>query len=79
MENINEAMVNEMDEVMFVAESITPKTGKGLKIVSGIAGVLAVGYGIYKGAKYIGGKIKAKKEQEEADAKDEESKDIAAC
>lgn len=66
MNETMEIMKDEMDEVMFVAESITPKTNKGLKVVGVTAGVLAVGYGIYKGAKWIGGKIKAKKGQEEA-------------
>ena len=64
MENINEVMNNEIDEVMFVAESITPKTYNGLKIAGGAAVALGVGYGIYKGGKWVIGKIKAKKEPE---------------
>ena len=77
MENINEVMVNEMDEVMFVAESITPKTGKGLKIVGGTALAVAVGYGIYRGGKWIVGKIKPKKEQGEVEAENETSENVA--
>lgn len=59
-----DVMNNGMDEVMVVAEDITPKTGSGLKVAGGVAVGLAVGYGIYKGVKWIGGKLKAKKEQE---------------
>lgn len=62
MEN-NEVMSKELDEVLFVAEEIVPKSGKGLKIVGGITGGLALGYGLYKGAKWVAGKIRAKKEE----------------
>lgn len=65
MNETMEVMSNEMDEVICVAESITPKTGKGLKVAGGTAIALAVGYGVYKGAKWIGGKLKAKKVKEE--------------
>lgn len=59
-----EVMDNGMDDVMFVAEDIIPKTGNGLKVAGGVAVGLAVGYGIYRGVKWLGGKLKAKKEQE---------------
>ena len=63
-----EIMNNEIDEVIYVAEKITPKSGKVMKVVGGIATVLGVGIAIYKGAKHIAAKRKAKKEQEELDA-----------
>ena len=67
MENM-EVMSNELDEVMFVAESITPKTGKGLKIAGGVGVTALAGFGIYKGIKWAAAKIKAKKEKEEIQA-----------
>lgn len=69
MENINEVMNNEnLDEVIFVAEEIVPKTNNGLKIVGTAAGAALVGYGIYKIVKWGVGKIKAKKEKDEIEA-----------
>jgi hypothetical protein len=77
MENINEVMNNEnLDEVIFVAEEIVPKTNNGLKIVGGAAAVLAVGFGIYKGVQWIGGKIKAKKEKDEIEATCEPAEEV---
>ena len=78
MNEAMEVMSNEMDEVIYVAESITPKTNRGLKVAGGTAIALAVGYGIYKGVKWAGGKLKAKKGKEEAPETDEiEAEDIA--
>lgn len=68
MENINEVMANEMDEVIYVAESITPKSYKWLKNVGKAGAALAVGYGIYRVAKLAVDKATAKKEQKEAEA-----------
>lgn len=60
-----EVMNNEMDEVIFVAEKITPKTGKSLKVVSGVAALLALGFAAYKGIEHHKAKKQAQKEQEE--------------
>lgn len=68
MENITNEIVENMDEVVFVAEQITPKTNTGLKVAGGAAVVAAVGYGIYKLVGHIKAKKKAKKEQEEVEA-----------
>lgn len=68
MENITNEVVENMDEVIFVAEQITPKTNTGLKVAGGAAVVTAVGFVIYKGVQWIKAKKKAKKEQEEIEA-----------
>ena len=65
MNEIKEVMENEIDEVIFVAEKITPKSHKGLKVVSGVAAMFAVGFAAYKGIKYRQAKKKAQKEQED--------------
>lgn len=70
MENIEKIVENEFEEVVEVAESIVPKTGSGMKVVGGAAVVLAVGYGAYRGIKYIVDKRKAKKEKDEDNEKD---------
>lgn len=67
-----EIMNNEMDEVIEVAETIVPKTNNGLKVAGVAAGALAVGYGLYKGGKWVVNKIKAKK------AKDDVEEDVEA-
>lgn len=68
MENITNEIVENMDEVVTVVEMTPVKTRSGLKVAGGAAAVLAVGYGIYKGAKWLKAKRKAKKEQEEIEA-----------
>lgn len=67
MENI-EVMSNEFDEVIEVAEMITPKSNKGLKMVGSVGAVALAGFGIYKGIKWIKAKRQAKKEAEEIEA-----------
>jgi hypothetical protein len=76
MNETMEVMSNELDEVIEVAESITPKTNYGLKIVGGATAALAVGYMAYKGVTWAVGKIKAKKAKDEA-ADTEETQDQA--
>lgn len=60
-------MTNE--EVMETAEEIVvANSGNWLKVVGGAAGVAVVGYGIYKGSKWLAAKIKAKKEKQAEDS-----------
>lgn len=68
MENITNEVMDTMEEVVTVVEMTPVKTRSGLKVAGAAAGVLAVGFGIYKGAKWVHGKIKAKKEQKEIEA-----------
>ena len=68
MENIMDVMSNEMDEVIEIVEMTPAKKFGGLKVAGGAAAALAVGYGIYKGVKWIKAKRQAKKEQAEIEA-----------
>ena len=75
MNETMEVMNNEIDEVIFVAEKITPKSRKGLKAVSGVAMLLALGFAAYKGIEHHKAKKQAQKEQEdfEKDVEPEEN------
>lgn len=75
MENITEVIVDEMGEVATVVEMTPVKTGSGLKVAGGAAALFAVGFGIYKGVKWIKAKKQAKKEQEEIEANCEPCED----
>lgn len=66
-----EVMSNEMDKVVEVVEMATPKTGNGLKMAGSAAGVLAVGFAIYKGVKWLKAKKTKKAEEAEVDNNDE--------
>lgn len=78
MENTNkEVMENVMDEVITVVEMPPAKNFNGLKVVGTAAGVLAVGYGIYRGTKWVVGKVKAKKEQQEIEKNCEPTENVA--
>ena len=59
----NEIIMNE--EVIEAAEDVVVTTGSktGWKIAGGVGLLALAGYGLYKGGKWVVGKIKAKKEQ----------------
>ena len=67
MNETMEVMNNEIDEVIFVAEKITPKSHKGLKVASGVAVLAALGYMAYKGTEKRKAKKQALKEQEDCE------------
>ena len=67
MDEMNEVMINEDENVeMVIVDEVEEiemvDTGKGWKIGAAIGGIALAGFGIYKGAKWIAKKIKAKKD-----------------
>ena len=68
-------MANEIimaDEVIEVTEDmISSGSGKGWKIAGGVGLLALAGFGLYKGGKWIAGKIKAKKDQKKIDSEAE--------
>lgn len=60
-------IINTEEVIEMIPEEIVTTGGlNGFKVAGKIALGVAVGYGIYRGAKWVARKVKAKKEQQEA-------------
>lgn len=72
MENIENIVVDNEKIMENIMEETVPTTsGNGLKVTGGLGLAALVGFGVYKGVKFIRAKAKAKKEAKEEHFEDE--------
>lgn len=72
MENIENVVVENEKIMENVMEETVPTTsGNGLKVTGGLGLAALVGFGVYKGVKFIRAKAKVKKEAKEEHFEDE--------